>query len=79
MYRDYKSYKELCQFLITKVNGRIIAECAGPNDHILEWWQIKNEILIIVIYDEGYEVYAPITKSLKIADTLKAILERSKS
>ena len=57
------------------IQARQIASIAGPNKSTLGFYSTSKGVLIVQWYaeEQGFEVYTPICRSNKIADTLSAM------
>jgi len=57
------------------IHARQIASIDGPNGSTLGFYSTAHGVLIVQWYaeEQGFEVYTPIVRSNKIADTLNAM------
>lgn len=72
---------ELCMWHIQladtldAIQARQIASINGPNGSTVDFYSTSHGMLLVQRFaeDQGFEVYAPICNSARIADTLNAI------
>ena len=56
------------------LNARRIAMTTGPDKGPLDWYSINGQVIIVHLFAKGgWEVYAPLSPSLSIQDTLDAL------
>lgn len=61
--------------VLTEANAKHLADVAGPGSGVLGFYSIGGKVLIVQEYGEqnGFEVFTPLSGSMKVAEMVAAI------